>query len=48
VPDWLWWGLGWLVVGFIVSLLVGAIFRDENPDHAAPGTTPDDIDKSDP
>ncbi len=47
VPEWLWWVLVWLLVGTIVALVVGAILRGEDPDQAAPGSPPDDIDKSD-
>lgn len=47
VPEWLWWGLVWLLVSGIVALVVGPILRDANPDQAAPGSPPDDINKPD-
>ena len=47
VPEWVWWGLVWLLVSAIVALVVGAILRDQNPDQAAPGSPHDDIDKPD-
>ena len=47
MPEWVWWGLVWLLVSAIVALVVGAILRDQNPDQAAPGSPPDDIGKPD-
>ena len=47
VPEWLWWGLVWLLVASIVSLVVGAIIHGDNHDQAAPGSPPDDIDRPD-